>query len=56
MEINKIIIIILLLLLEKILLKNLYSTRNVNLNNSEFDAFFNNNLLTRINLRNVKAC
>jgi len=44
---------------EKTFYKSLYSTRNVNLNNSEFDAFFNNNLLIplmRSNLRNVKAC
>ena len=30
---------------EKTFYKNLYSTRNVNPKNSEFNAFFNNNLV-----------
>ena len=34
---------------EKAFYKNLYSTRNVNPNDSEFDTFFNNNLLTPLN-------
>ena len=44
---------------EKTYHKSLYSTRNVNPNTSEFDAFFNNNLLTPqcwSNQRNVKEC
>ena len=43
---------------EKTFYKNLYmySTRNVNPNNSEFDAFFNNNLLTPINEDQSKKC
>ena len=34
---------------EKTFYKNLYSTRNVNPDDSEFDIFFNNNLLTPLN-------
>jgi len=43
---------------EKTFCKNLYSARNVDPNNSEFDTFINNNLLKlkRINPRNVKVC
>ena len=41
---------------EKTFYKNLYSTRNVNPNNSEFDAFFNNNLLTPLNEDQSKKC
>ena len=44
---------------EKTIYKNLYSTRNVYPNDSEFDIFFNNNLLTPFNeeqSKNVKAC
>ena len=41
---------------EKTFYKSLYSTRNVNLNNSEFDAFFNNNVLTPLNEEQSKNC
>ena len=41
---------------EKIFYKKLYSTRNVDPNNSEFDIYFNNNLLTRINEDQSKIC
>ena len=41
---------------EKTFYKNLYSTRNVNPNNFEFDAFFNNNLLTPLNEDQSKKC
>jgi len=41
---------------EKTFYKSLYSTRNVNLNNSEFDAFFNNNLLIPLNEEQSKKC
>ena len=34
---------------EKTFYKNLYCTRDVNPNDSEFDIFFNNNLLTPLN-------
>ena len=37
-------------------IKNLYSTRNVNPNDSEFDTFFNNNLLTPLNEEQSKNC
>ena len=36
--------------------KNLYSTRNVNPNDPEFDIFFNNNLLTPLNEEQSKNC
>ena len=41
---------------EKTFYKNLYSTRNVNPNDSEFDIFFNNNLLTPLNKEQSKKC
>jgi hypothetical protein len=41
---------------EKTFDKNLYSTRNVDPNNSEFDAFLNNNLLTPLNEDQSKKC
>ena len=41
---------------EKAFYKNLYSTRNVNPNDSEFDTFFNNNLLTPLNEEQSKKC
>ena len=44
---------------EKTYHKSLYSTRNVNPgrpNTSEFDAFFNNNLLTPLNEEQSKKC
>ena len=41
---------------EKTFYKSLYSTRNVNTNNSEFNAFFNNNLLTLLNKEQSKKC
>ena len=41
---------------EKTFYKSLYSTRNVNPNNSKFDAFFNNNLLTPLNEEQSKKC
>ena len=41
---------------EKTFYKNLYSTRNVNPNNPEFDGFFNNNLLTPLNEDQSKKC
>jgi len=41
---------------EKTFYKNLYSVRNVNPNNSEFDAFFNNNLSTPLNEDQSKKC
>ena len=41
---------------EKTFYKNLYSTRNVNPNDSEFDIFFNNNLLTPLNEEQSKKC
>ena len=41
---------------EKTFDKNLYSTRNVNPNDSEFDIFFNNNLLTPLNEEQSKKC
>ena len=41
---------------EKAFYKNLYSTRNVNPTDSEFDTFFNNNLLTPLNEKQSKKC
>ena len=41
---------------EKTFYKNLYSNRNVNPNDSEFDIFFNNNLLTPLNEEQSKKC
>ena len=41
---------------EKTCYKNLYSTRNGNPNDSEFDVFFNNNLLTPLNEEQSKKC
>ena len=41
---------------EKTFYKSLYSTRNVNPNNSEFDTFFNNNQLTPLNEEQSKKC
>ena len=41
---------------EKTFDKNLYSTRNVNPNDSEFDIFFNNNLLSPLNEEQSKKC
>ena len=37
-------------------IKKIYSTRNVNPNDSEFDIFFNNNLLTPLNEEQSKKC
>ena len=41
---------------EKTFYKNLHSTTNVNPNDSEFDIFFNNNLLTPLNEEQSKKC
>ena len=41
---------------ERTFYKNLYSTRNVHPNNSDFGAFFNNNLLTPLNEDQSKKC
>lgn len=44
---------------EKKFYKKLYSSKNVDPNNAEFDVFFNNNLWHRsvkINRKNAKAC
>ena len=41
---------------EETFYKGLYCTKNVNPNKSEFDAFFNNNLLTPLNEEQSKTC
>ena len=41
---------------EKSFYKNLYATKNVDADNSEFDMFFNNNLLTPRNEELSKKC
>ena len=41
---------------EEPFIKNLYSTKNVNLSDSEFDIYFTNNLLTPLNEEQSKKC